>query len=151
MMSDRNTVLKQLKDDLKEYITSSRTSSGGRRYKTSPVEIKRGIHGSNDFTYKPVLCFTCYKDEVENEFGTYGTRWLYIYLYGYDDVSRYRDDDDAYDAIHDLAQDVEEFLYNDFTYSEDVMVGDFICYEAGTNLPVTFFEVELRIKYDYSI
>lgn len=150
-MSDRNTILKQLKTDLRDYIKSTRTSTGGRRFKSDLAEVRRGIHSSKDFEYFPVVCFTCFSDEVENEFGGDGTRWLSIYLYGYDSVSGYANDDDAYDAIHDLALDIEEFLYNDFTYTSNVLIGDIIIYEAGVEPDTTWFEASLRIKYDYNI
>lgn len=150
-MSNRNDILKQLKEDILIHIDPSNTSAGGRRYLTHPVEVRRGVYGSGDFNYKPVICFTLIRDEEVNEFGGDGLRKLHIYMYGYVDTKTYKSDDDAYNDVHNLVDDIEEFLYNDFTYSNDTQIGEIVIHEAGVKYNLAWYEMTLTITYSYII
>lgn len=136
-MSQRNTILTALKSDMEDYIKSS------RGYEMDPVEITRGIQMFEDIEMKPSICFWCYRDETDGQFASRDDRWLHIYIYGYCDTDGYGDVDD----IHNLASDVEYFLYNDFSYTDDTFVGDFTIYEGGTQDPASMFELDIKIKY----
>ena len=140
-MSIRNTILKALKSDLTKIQTS-------RDYNSDPVEIRRGIHLWEDFTMKPAISFWCYNDEKLNEFGGTGIRYLNVYMYGYTDTDGLED----VDNIHNLADDVEDFLHSstDWTYKKDTEVGDMVIYEGGVQDPASMFQLEIRIKYDFA-
>ena len=140
-MSNRNTILIALKSDMEKYIKSS------REYKMDPVEVTRGIRMFEDIEMKPAICFWCYRDESTGQFAGNDRRFLYVYIYGYCDTDGYGDVDD----IHNLASDVEYFLFNDFSYTDDTLVGDFTIYEGGIRDPASFFELDIKIKYSNTI
>ena len=140
-MSNRNTILNKLKTDMEDYIKSS------RGYHMDPVEVTRGIQMFEDIEMKPAICFWCYRDESTGQFSGGDRRFLYVYIYGYCDTDGYGDVDD----IHDLASDVEYFLFNDFTYENDTLVGDFTIYEGGAQDTASFFELDIKIKYSNTI
>lgn len=135
-MSTRNTILNALKTELKSSIV------GSGNYLTKANTVKRGIYMFADISPKPAICFWCYRDATDGDFGGDGVRWLHIIIYGYTK---------GMDEIHDLARDVEYFLYNDFSYTEDVLItSDMVIYEGGTRNPANEFGLEFRIKYDFT-
>ena len=136
-MSKRNDILNTLKEEMEDYIKSS------RGYKSDLVEVVRGIQMFEDIEMKPVVAFWCYRDESTGQFAGRDDRFLYVYIYGYCDTDGYGDVDD----IHNLAADVEYFLYNDFSYTDDTFVGDFTIYEGGVQDPASMFELDIKIKY----
>lgn len=132
-MSQVNTILDTLKSDLEKYIQAS------RGYDTDLGECKRGIYQFDEMLNKPSISFWCYKNELEEEtMGGGQLRILKIYLYLYSDTVS---------EIHDLVADVEKFLYNDFTYKNDVWVGDNTIYEGGISEPMSIAEMEIEIKF----
>jgi hypothetical protein len=134
-MSVRNNILKQLKTDLSKIKTS-------RDYLTDPAEVRRGIHMWEDFTIKPAISFWCYKDQKFE--GT--IRELFIYVYMYTDTDGLED----VDNIHNLADDVESFLYSsDHTYTDSTEVGDVVIYEGGIQDMASMAQLEITIKYSY--
>jgi hypothetical protein len=149
-VATRISILKQLKEDMVSYIDPSNTSTGSRKYINAIRDIKRGLYGYDELPQLPAICYTLVRDEVINEFGTSGTRKLYVYLYGYMNTKTYKTDDAAYDGIHSIVEDVEEFLYNDFTYKDSVEVQDIVIHEAGLNFPVSWFEINMTIMYSYN-
>lgn len=150
-MATRSEILKQLKDDMLIYITPSVTSQGGRKYLTDLRDVKRGVYGYDECNQLPTVCYTLLRDELIDEFGGQSNRRLNIYMYGYMNTKTYKTDDDAYDGIHDLVNDIEEFLYNDFTYKTDTEIGEIVVNEAGLNFPVSWFEITITILYSYTI
>lgn len=140
-MSIRNDILKQLKTDLSKISTS-------RDYNTDPTEVRRGSYINEDFSIVPAISFRCYDDRKKNLFGRTGIRWLHVYVYGYADTDGLENTDD----IYELADDVEDFLYStDWTYTDDTEVGDMIVIEGGIQDPHSTFQLEVRIKYDFTI
>jgi len=137
-MANRNTILNALMTDMMDYLTPS------RGYNVDLGEVKRGIYYFEDVSIKPAVCFWCYRDASEGAFNHVDKRTLYIYMYGYTDNTGVED----VDEIHNLASDVEYFLYNDFSYTNDTFVGDVVVYESGDNASGSMFELELRITYD---
>lgn len=134
-MSDRSTILDTLKDELKEKIHR------GNNYNSQISEVKHGIYMFEDVMVTPAVFFWCYRDEAEGSFGNVEKRKLYIYMYGY--LTPQSEGD--LDSIYDLIDDLEYFLYNDFTYTDDTFLGDINVYISDkTNV----FEVELQIQYD---
>lgn len=141
-MANRNTILTTLKDDIEKYIKPSIDP-----YKTSIAEVKRGIYSFDTIVNKPAVCFSMDNDTNEDDvFDTVGSnqvRFLNIYLYSYLD----NDEMDKYDNIHALVRDVEYFLDNDFTYSNNTTVGDIGVIEGGASAPCSFFDMEIKIIY----
>jgi hypothetical protein len=137
-MSDRNTILNTIKDELKEYITSSND------YNSDLMEVKRGIAVFEEFSSKPAISFWCETDTTEEgQFAGSDRRELTILLYGFCDTDGYNPD-----AIHLLLDDILYFLQNDFTYKDDVYVGDATIYEGGTQDMAMVFELQFKIKYE---
>jgi hypothetical protein len=127
-MTVRNTILNTLKSEMEDYIKTS------RGYNTDPVKVIRGVIIFEDVEQKPALSFWCFNEE---------NRFLHIYIYGFCDTDGYGD----VDEIHKLLGDLEYFLYNDFTYTDDTDIGDSIVYEGGVSDPVSEFRLEIRIRY----
>lgn len=132
-MSTANTILDTLKDDLEDYIKVS------RGYNTDLAECKRGIYAFDDMLNKPSIAFWCYKNELEEALmGKAQLRILRIYMYFYTN---------SISEIHDLIEDVEGFLFNDFTYKSDIQTGDSTTYEGGISDPAVIAELEIAIKF----
>jgi len=136
--NDRNTILTQLKSDMLDKMHV------GNGYNFTPGEIKRGIYTYEQCSIKPAIYFWCYRDEAAGAFANCEERRLHIYIYGYCDTNYVSDNKD----IHDLADDLEYFLYNDFTYTDDTALGDAIVYESGENSTGSMFEIECRVRYE---
>ena len=138
-MTERQDILDQILTDLQDKIKVS------RGYKQQPVDIKRGMHKWNDFPIKPVVCFTMFRDEAdeESESGEI-MRWLSVYFYGYAET----DGIGNTDQIQELAQDVENFLMStDFSYTSKTLIADTEIKEGGVSDPVNSFLIETKIAY----
>lgn len=133
---NRLTILNQLEEDLKEIKST-------RGYNFTPVEVARGLHKWNDFPVKPVIGFTHFRDEADEDADSGDiARWLYFYGYGYTETDGNGNTDD----IHNLAQDFEDFLNStDNTYTEETMIGDIEIKEGGVSDPVNAFIITFRI------
>ena len=139
MISPRNTVLSQLETDLA-------LINGTGVYTADIQEIKRGIYHIDDFDAFPAVSFWCENDEVEERLmGNTYLRELSVYMFGYAaGVSEVT-------AIHQFEEDVEYFLDNDFTYSNNVLIDNVILYEKGTistTDDAAMFLLNFRIKYE---
>lgn len=142
MSSVRNTILEQLKDDLQDYVKSSRSP-----YKSDIAEVKRGIYNFDMIVNKPCVCFSLETDEVDEELfaevGTDQVRILKVYLYGYMDS----DGLGNYDDLHQLVYDIEYFIKYNFTYNNRTYVKDIGIIEGGASAPCSFFDMYLEIQY----
>ena len=137
-MSERNTILTAIQDEIKNKINSSNS------YNTDLMEVRRGICVFEELTSKPAISFWCSEDKIEEgQFAGSDMRELTILFYGFCDTDGYNAD-----AIHDLLDDVLYFIQNDFTYKDDVYVGDASIYEGGTSDPAMVFELQIKIKYE---
>ena len=134
----RNIILKALKTDLEEKLHSS------NGYKTDPVNITRGAMIFEDVVEKPALCFYVFNDEKEEAFSSVSYRFLHVYILGFYDTDGYGDNSDD---LHNLLDDVEYFIYNDFTYGNDTDVGDTLFFEGGVSEPCLEFRLNIRIRY----
>ena len=119
-----------------------------RDYSLDVREVKRGVFTFSEMINKPAIGFKCYADRVrgDEEDGTFANRadrFLHILIYGYTDTDGRGDDEES---IYKLASDMEYFLYNDFTYTDDTFVGDFD-YIQGNVVGYNLFILEIRIKY----
>jgi hypothetical protein len=136
----RNTILTALAEELRDKIQPSSD------YSTTIAEVRRGIALGDEFIMKPALSVWCYHDTTDGQFAGRDDRTLHIYIYGYVDA-----DGVNVDNIHNVLDDVLYFLQNDFTYKDDVYVGDAVVYEGGVSDPNGIFELEIQIKYERNI
>ena len=137
-MSERNTILTAIETEIKEKINSSND------YNSDLMEVRRGIAIFEEFTSKPAVAFWSKDDKSEEgQFAGSDMRELTILFYGFCDTDGYNAD-----AIHNLLDDILYFLQNDFTYKDDVYVGDIAIYEGGTSDLAMVFELEVHIKYE---
>jgi hypothetical protein len=136
-MSQRKVILETLKSELKEKIISS------NNYNSDLAEVRWGVSVFEEFTSKPAISFWCFNDTSAGQFADRDDRELNIYIYGFADTDGYTSD-----AIHDLLDDVLYFLQNDFSFKEDVYVGNVVVYEGGVSDPALVFELTIKIKYD---
>lgn len=138
-MSSRNDILTTLESDLVAI-------NGADPYDIDLKEIKRGIAFIDDFNSIPALSFWCYDAGIESrQMGGSTLRWLKIYFYGYTDTV---------DDIHNLEDDLEYFLENEFVYRDDSFI------EIETSIPIyesgvtdssdnmNMFRLDVKIKYD---
>lgn len=141
-MTVRKDILDNIESDLKDKIKST------RGYNITPVAVKRGVHKWNDFPVKPVIGFTMFRDEADEEaLSGEIIRWISIYFYGYAETSGLEGTGNT-DQIHDLAQDMEDFLMSsDFRYTEQTLIGDTEIKEGGVSDRVNAFLIEARISY----
>ena len=149
-MSTRNDILEAIKTEMEDTVRPGNESSEGYEYKTDPVEVRRGIHDSKDFSMYPVVCYALIRDEVfVDEFDNDKVRNLIVWVYGYIDTSTYSSQTADYDPIHDLIEDVEKFMLHDFTYS--VHLNDVEIMEGGVAQPLSMFVYEMNILYENQI
>jgi len=136
----RMEILDQIEEDLKTKIIVT------RGYNHTPVEVRRGLHKWTDFNDKPVVCFTVVRDEPDelSEAGSLA-RWIYIEFYGLAETDGLGETD----VIHEVAQDVQNFLFStDFTYTDVTEVGETLLKEGGVSDPINAFSISTRIMYE---
>lgn len=137
-MSDRATILDQIKLDIEEHINPS------RGYHTQPAQVIHGIVNFDDVFTRPVIAFFAVSDEVQDEeLGTSERyRALNILVYGYADVSLAN-----YTNLFDLLEDLEKFLdSSDFTYYENSLFGTAEFTFSPDNLKAMFI-FNLKVFY----
>jgi hypothetical protein len=144
-MSTRDDILDQVKEQLEDKLHSSDPNG----YYTSDIaEVRRGDHHFEDMVNRPALGVQLVLDELDEEvFASTGNdqvRFLQTNVYGYVDVSM-----EDYDDLHTLVRDVEYFFKYDFSDSSvlEVLVGNIDTLEGGVRYPVSYFNMELQIKY----
>lgn len=136
MSSVRDDILTTLETDLVAI-------NGTDPYDIDLKEIKRGIAFVDDFNSIPAISFWCYDAGIESrQMGGSTLRWLKIYFYGYAKTVS---------DIHDLEDDLEYFLENEFVYRDDSVVQietSIPIYEGGTTDNMNMFRLDIKIKYD---
>lgn len=137
----RNTILAALKDDMIEYIKSSRSP-----YISDIAEIRRGVHGYDEVANKPFLGASLESDDVDQEIfdstGTDQVRRMRVYIYCFMEVSL-----DDYDKLYAMLDDVEYFMKYDFTYKSNTYIKDINVIEGGVSAPASFFDMYIEILY----
>lgn len=133
MSSQANTILNTLKTEL---LSNIQVSNG---YNTNLADCKRGAYQLDEMLNRPAIAFWCHHNSVD-EYLTNNTlvKRLDIYLYMYVD---------SVDGLHDLMEDVEDFLYKDFTYKTKTTIKNAPIYEAGISFPTSLTELEIEIKF----
>ena len=112
----RKDILTQLKTDLKDKLNSTND------YNSDPMNVIEGKVNYSEIYQFPTLSFYMFRDIVTDEhLGDSREREMSLIIYGYAETHL-----NDFDNIHLLAQDVEEFLYNEdhWTYSDLTLLGD---------------------------
>ena len=137
----RNTILAALKDDMIEYIKSSRSP-----YTSDIAEVKRGIHGHDEVVNKPFIGIALESDSVDQgTFDTIGTdsvRMMRVYVYCFMNTSL-----NDYTKLYTLIDDIEYFMKYDYTYKSNTYVRDINIIEGGVSAPASFFDMYIEILY----
>lgn len=149
-MAQRNDILEQLKSDVIDYIKTSRD------FKTDVNEVKRGTYHYESIQNRPFIGITLIGDTIDedgdvfNEVAVLGSgktqqRVLNILLYGFVDF-----DGHNVEPLHDLVEDVEGFLEQNFTYKDDTYIGDILITEGEIHDEIQhqYFEMLLTIHYE---
>ena len=137
MTTKRQTILDALEEEMKVKIDPA------RGYETDgPATVKRGGYEMDDGDL-PAIYYKCYRDTSKGEFGQEAERFLHIYLYGY----AMNDGVGGWDQIHQLCEDVEYFLYIDFSYADSVRSLDINVEDGGIDEPGSMFEIDILIRY----
>jgi hypothetical protein len=136
---NRLDILEAIKANIQDKLTSA------NGYKHTPVEVRRGNYNWMDFSVKPVVCFTIYEDDVEEEdtFGIESIRKLGLAFYIYAD-----DNTREQKLIHELTDDLQNFLHSDdFLYSNNLLIGKISIKEGSTTDPMNASMLEAVIRY----
>lgn len=138
-MSDRNTILRALKEESQERI------SYANGYNAEVAESLRGIIMFSDTSIRPCLVVWCRTDTVlQHKQDGKAERVLAVSLIGYMDTNDLTDSSE----LHDFAEAVEYFVNYDFSYKDKTLVDDIIVYEGGASDPAGIFEMRIRIFYE---
>jgi len=142
-MSDRDDILSELKDELKETIQSVDTN-----YSSDIAQVERGYFGWNDIVNKPFINFTLQEDIVEEDLlGGNKLRVMDILLNGRMDNDSIND----YTNIHTLVRDLEYFFKYDFSHMNNTHVGTIRLVEGGISAPYSYFQMDLTIRYQQEL
>jgi len=135
---DRNTLVIDLIDEMKTEITT-----GNSNYKSGFVDILRGVYTEAEINNYPALCVSAFRDTIITSFSSSETRDISILLYGFADTTT-----DIYDLIHD----VEYFLLNDYSLSNETSFDVINIIEAqGEMTESSYFDIEIKIRYSQNI
>lgn len=142
-MSDRDDILKELKDELKEKINSVDSN-----YSSDIAQVERGYFGWNKIVNKPFINFTLQEDVVEDYLqGGDKLRLMDIMLNGWMNNDGIND----YTNIHTLVNDLEYFFQYDFTHMNNTHVGTIRLIEGGISAPYSYFQMDLKIRYQQEL
>jgi len=135
----RKTILNQIKDDIVQYLT---VPNG---YETTIQDVRIGMYVWEDFNLKPAVSFFCDVDEIEEYLmGREKIRLMNIRMF----LWSHTDGLSNTTKIYDFAEDVENFLESsDFTYSDDVIIGDTEVYTGGVQDNAAVALVKFQIRY----
>lgn len=142
-MSTRNTILEDLKTELKDTINPVSDN-----YTSSIAEVRRGYFGWHDIVNKPSINFTSEEDMVEEDLiGGDKIRSLDILLNGWMD----NDYKNNYTKIHTLIRDLEYFFKRDFSDKSNTYVGTIRTIEGGLSAPYSYFQMDIEIRYQQEL
>lgn len=135
----KKVIVDKLKEDLEKKFNVANSYS-------KVEEVKSGIFLWDDFLLKPAISFWAYKDMVEEYLmGRNRIMLLHFYLYCYlenDGVGGVGD-------IYEFSENVEKFLQSsNFTYSDDVIIGDSVIYTGGSQDRASICQIEFQVRYN---
>lgn len=132
-----DTILDSLEEDMKKYIKISSD------YRTTPTVVFRGAFGPNEVQSFPAIGFDITGEDLSIIYqNDEGLAYVELDLYGY----AYSDGVDRISDVRNLAHDVLYFIYNDFTYTDNVEIVDKLEYYGHKTL---VFRLPIRISYEY--
>lgn len=136
---DSNTIMDALKDEIIEYVKSSRSP-----YTSDVAEVLRGVHGPDDVANRPLIGITIEKDKLREEVCTGKSLWeVSVILYCYMSPSLLGN----YDDMYQMKKDIIYFLKNDFSHSNNTTVMEFNPVEGGVSSSVNYFDIIFRVIY----
>lgn len=140
-MSNRETILTQLKEDFKNI-----TINNG--YNTELSRVERGLYSAEEVYERPFLCFANYSTpKIEEVFGGRVRRNLTIAIVGYINVTL-----GNIEALDKFSADIQKFLYcSHNTFYEDTTIGDILYFEGSKDNVNGAVYIEIEIAYDYAI
>ena len=141
-MSNSNDVLNTIKNEMSDYIKSSRTP-----YNSDISKIVRGAHGIKQAVNKPYVGVYIDNDEVFKRILGCNDIWMVttkIYCYMNPEA------EGVYDKLHQMKDDIIYFLTNDCSHRSNTDIIKFTPIEGGVITTVNYFELLFTIKYEYS-
>ena len=136
---DSNTIMTVLKDEIIDYIKSSRSP-----YTSDVSEVLRGVHGPDDIVNRPFIGITIEKDILREEVCTGKSLWeVRVILYCYMEPSVLGN----YDNMYQMKDDIKYFLKNDFSHSTNTTIMEFTPIEGGSQNSVNYFDLLFKIIY----
>lgn len=137
------TTVENILQTLHEEMIEKINPSNG--YRSDPVAVLFGAFSYNEVKDTPVIGFDITSEDYSLEFsGDDNTALLNVDVYGY----AYTDGVDRISCIRDLAHDVLNFIYNDFSYTDDTIIPNKKIEYGGNKLLV--FRIPIGIYYEYN-
>lgn len=141
-MSNSNDVLNTIRDEMVDYIKSSRSP-----YTSDPAQVIRGAHSIKRAVNRPYIGIYMIDDNpIERLLGCDDVWEVAAELYCYMD----KESDGVYDKLHQMKDNLIYFLTNDCSHKSNIDIGKFTPLEGGDITTVDYFTLQLKIKYEYS-
>ena len=141
-MSNSNDVLNTIKDEIIEYVKSSRSP-----YTSDISQVIRGAHGIKQAVNKPYVGIYIADDDVFKRKLSGDDIWMVdARIYCYMDPEAIG----VYDKLHELKDNIVYFLTNDCSYRSYVDVYKCPPIEGGVITTVNYIEIYFTVKYEYS-
>lgn len=143
IMSNRKTILDNLKDDFKNNLTLI------NGYNNEPAEVVLAIRDPNEFTLLPSLGIWMLTDVVTDDLMDASLmRDMGCMVYGYADSDGYGGYDNLYTFIHDI----ETFLYStDNRSADDTRLLDNTIVAGGSSDSIGMFVINFSITYEQTL
>lgn len=139
---DSNIIMEALKDEIIEYIKSSRSP-----YTSDIAEVLRGVHGPDDVVNRPFIGITITDDPLKEVVHSGNNICeVKIMLYCYMEPGQLGD----YSDLHQMKNDIRYFLKYDFSHNSNTTVTNFSPIEGGTN-SVHYFDLVFKVLYQENI
>lgn len=109
-------------------------------------EVKSGIFLWEDFNLYPSISFWAYEDIVEEYLmGRSRIMLLSFHLFCYAE----NDGIGGVGTIYEFCENIEKFLQSsDFTYSDDVIIGDSVIYTGGSQDRASIGRIKFQVRYN---